>query len=70
MKKLSEFKIGDFRRIGAAIIAAVGVLAPALGVDFGPEDANQMAGAWNEAIQGISAFAIMILATWSKVAKK
>ena len=59
-------KIADFRRIGAALFVAIGVIAPTLGLDFGPEDAEKAAGAWNEMVVAGSGFVAMILALWSK----
>ena len=59
-------KLADFRRIGAALFVAIGVIAPTLGLDFGPEDAEKAAGAWNEMVVAGSGFVAMILALWSK----
>jgi len=59
-------KLADFRRIGAALFVAIGVIAPTLGLDFGPEDAEKAAGAWNEMVVAGSGFVAVALALWSK----
>ena len=59
-------KLADFRRIGAALFVAIGVIAPTLGLDFGPEDAEKAAGAWNEAVQAGSGLIAVVLTMWSK----
>ena len=59
-------KLADFRRIGAALFVALGVIAPTLGLDFGPEDAEKAAGAWNEMVVAGSGFVAVVLALWSK----
>jgi hypothetical protein len=59
-------KLADFRRIGAALFVALGVIAPTLGLDFGPEDAEKAAGAWNEMVVAGSGFMAVVLALWSK----
>ena len=59
-------KLADFRRIGAALFVALGVIAPTLGMDFGPENAEKAAGAWNEMVVAGSGFVAVVLALWSK----
>ena len=59
-------KLADFRRIGAALFVAIGVIAPTLGLDFGPEDAEKAAGAWNEMVVAGSGFFATVLTLWSK----
>jgi hypothetical protein len=65
MNKVTD-KVKGFRRIGIALIAALGVMAPALGFDFGVEDAEKMSGAWDSLITAVSGFVVLALAMWSK----
>lgn len=64
MKFLDKLK--GFRRIGAAIFIALGVLAPAIGVNFTPEDAQEAATNLDELITAGAGFIAMLFALWSK----
>lgn len=59
-------KLKGFRRIGVAIFVSLGVLAPAIGVNFTPEDAQEIATNWDELITAGSGFMAVALALWSK----
>ncbi len=61
-------KLSDFRRIGAAVLMAIGVLAPSIGIEIGPEDAEKAVGAFDNLLTAGSAFVAIILVLWSKVA--
>ena len=61
-------KLKDLRRIGAAILMAVAMLAQSMGADIDQEMMDKTATAWNDLITYGSGFVAIVLALWSKIA--
>ena len=59
-------KLKDLRRIGAALLTTLGVIAPAVNIAISPEDAAQAVEAFDALVMAGSGFFATVLTLWSK----
>jgi len=59
-------KLKDLRRIGAALLTTLGVIAPAIGIAISPEDAAKAVESFDALLMAGSGFFAVVLTLWSK----